>query len=191
MYITSKNIHTGHCCFIFSRRSLCFDCFHAFAGPTKVWCIRPACLGPRKFILATIFFVLRPESIEPITEDQAFLAIVSAPPPPTSPPLSPVSKMDRRQRKTEKERQLSDAKGGREWARSQTLRPQESLVLSKSFNTLWGRIEQVVSLFQSFCVSAVELPDGRGGGGGGGGAKSCDGEKAWSFQNHSILSGDG
>jgi hypothetical protein len=40
-----------------------------------------------------------------------------------------------------------------------------------------------VSLYQSSCVSPVELTDGRGGG-----AKSYDGEKAWSSINHPILS---
>jgi len=33
------------------------------------------------------------------------------------------------------------------------------------------------------------LSDGRGGEGGGQGAKSYEGEKAWSYVNHSILSG--
>ncbi len=42
------------------------------------------------------------------------------------------------QRRTEKERQLSDGmEGGR--ARSQIIRSQESLVLYKSFNALWIR----------------------------------------------------
>jgi hypothetical protein len=52
-------------------------------------------------------------------------------------PLSPVSKLDREvtHRKTEKERQLDQ--GGRGWARSRIIRPQESAVLYKLFNTLW------------------------------------------------------
>jgi hypothetical protein len=43
-------------------------------------------------------------------------------------------------RNTEKERQLADADGrggGRGWARSRIIRPQESLVLYNSFNILW------------------------------------------------------
>ncbi len=43
-----------------------------------------------------------------------------------------------------------------------------------------------VTLFQSSCVSPVELADGRGGGGG---AESYGREEAWSSINHSILSG--
>ncbi len=43
-----------------------------------------------------------------------------------------------------------------------------------------------LSLFQSSCVSPVELTDGRGGDEDGGG----DRVKAWSSINHSILSGD-
>ncbi len=42
--------------------------------------------------------------------------------------------------------------------------------------------QQVVSLSQSSCVSPVDLRVG-------GGAESNNGEKAWSFINHSILSG--
>ncbi len=50
--------------------------------------------------------------------------------------------------------------------------------------------KQVVSLSQSFCVSPVELTDGRRGVGGGGGlgAKSDVGGKGWSSINHPILS---
>ncbi len=40
-------------------------------------------------------------------------------------------------RKIEKERQLADGRGGRGWARSRIIGPQESLVLYKSFNALW------------------------------------------------------
>jgi hypothetical protein len=47
--------------------------------------------------------------------------------------------------------------------------------------------KQVVSLFQSSCVSPVEFTDGRGGGKGEG-AKLYDGEKPWSSIYHSILS---
>ncbi len=48
--------------------------------------------------------------------------------------------------------------------------------------------QQVVSLYQSSCVSRVELSDGRGGGGG---AKSYNCEEVWSSINYSILSGVG
>jgi hypothetical protein len=53
--------------------------------------------------------------------------------------------------------------------------------------------QQVVSYFSVFCVLPLtELTEGRGAGvGGWGGAKFNDGEKAWSFVNHSILSGYG
>jgi hypothetical protein len=49
--------------------------------------------------------------------------------------------------------------------------------------------EQVVFLFQSSCVSLVELIDGRGLGGKGVGeeSKSYVREKAWPSINHSIL----
>jgi hypothetical protein len=57
--------------------------------------------------------------------------------PPTPPPLPSVSSTSESHRKTEKKRQLSDWRGGKGWARSRILRPQESLVLYKSFNTLW------------------------------------------------------
>ncbi len=41
----------------------------------------------------------------------------------------------------------------------------------------------------SLPVSPVELTDGSALGEDGGGAKSCDGEKAWSSINYTILSG--
>jgi hypothetical protein len=48
--------------------------------------------------------------------------------------------------------------------------------------------QQGVSLSQSSCVSPVaSLLTGEGGGSGGG-VKAYNGEKAWSFYNHSILS---
>jgi hypothetical protein len=50
--------------------------------------------------------------------------------------------------------------------------------------------EQVVSLSHSSCVAPVKQTEWRGRRGEGGvGAISCDGEKAWSSINHSILSG--
>jgi hypothetical protein len=45
----------------------------------------------------------------------------------------------------------------------------------------------ILSLILSFLCVAFELTYGRGVGGGGG-AKSCDGKKAWSCINHSLLS---
>ncbi len=51
--------------------------------------------------------------------------------------------------------------------------------------------QRLVCLFQFFCVSAVELTDGRGGGGRGWtqGVKIYYHEKVWSSINHSIHSG--
>jgi hypothetical protein len=49
--------------------------------------------------------------------------------------------------------------------------------------------QQVDSLSQSFCLSAVELTDRGRRGEDGGWAKSYDGENAWSSINHSIPSG--
>jgi hypothetical protein len=48
-------------------------------------------------------------------------------------------------------------------------------------------IEQVVSLFQSSCVSRIELTNGKGAGVGEE-ANHYDSEKARSSKNHSILS---
>jgi hypothetical protein len=64
-----------------------------------------------------------------------------------------------------------------------------AVVLSNSLPTPFPfSHEQVVYLSQSFCVSPVELTDGRGGGGGRR-AKSFDREKARPSIIHSILSG--
>jgi hypothetical protein len=50
--------------------------------------------------------------------------------------------------------------------------------------------QQVASLSQSFCVTPVELTDGRGGeGGGGSGAELYDCKKAWPSINRSMFSG--
>ncbi len=57
----------------------------------------------------------------------------------SSPSPFPVSKLDRRAAshvKSEKKRQLADARWGRGVGRSQIMRWRESLVLCKSFNTL-------------------------------------------------------
>ncbi len=74
-----------------------------------------------------------------IYKEPGFLAVVwfgSAPTPFPSP--SPSRRATHM--KTEKERQLADRRGGwkgRGLARIRILRPQSSLVLCKSFNTLW------------------------------------------------------
>jgi hypothetical protein len=56
---------------------------------------------------------------------------------PTPLPLFSISKLDRRHRKTKKRDSLLNGEGEREWGRSLIYR-RESLVLYKSFNTLWG-----------------------------------------------------
>ncbi len=53
-------------------------------------------------------------------------------------PLSSQYKFDRRHTGLLIKRQRADRRGGRGWARSQIIRPQESLVLFKSFITLWA-----------------------------------------------------
>ncbi len=54
----------------------------------------------------------------------------------SSPIPSPLSYLPATHMKTEKERHLPDGIGGRGWARSRIIRPQESLVLYKSLNNL-------------------------------------------------------
>ncbi len=59
-------------------------------------------------------------------------------------PLHPaVSSTGDTHRKTKKERLLADGGGERGWARSKIIRPQESLVLYKSFNIRPGRESRV------------------------------------------------
>ncbi len=61
------------------------------------------------------------------------------PPPPPPPHSFPISNLDRRHTgRLRKRDNLLKGEGGRGWARSRIIRPQESLVLYKSFNTLWG-----------------------------------------------------
>ncbi len=83
----------------------------------------------------------RPESIEWFIEDQAFSRSydyplspnpLSHPPPP--PPTYPSVSSTATHKKTEKKRQVADGwreSGGRGWASSKIIRPQESLVLHK------------------------------------------------------------
>ncbi len=72
------------------------------------------------------------KSIECFLEDQAFSpSYDSVPPPPFHRPAAT-------HRKSEKERRLADRRGGRGWVRSRVIRSQKSLVLYKSFNTLWS-----------------------------------------------------
>ncbi len=60
-------------------------------------------------------------------------------------PSSPAGKLDgATQRKTEKERRLADGRRGEEGAES--IRPQESLVLYKSFNTLWSVLTRLLTV---------------------------------------------
>ncbi len=71
-----------------------------------------------------------------------FLAVVwfcSSPTPWPPPPHSSASKLDRRHRKTEKERQVADGKGG--WEQNHTTG--WSLILFKSFNTLWANLSDL------------------------------------------------
>ncbi len=56
------------------------------------------------------------------------------------PTPSPVGKLDwRHTEKLRKRDNLLTGAGGREWARSKIMRPEECLVLYKSFNTLWDQ----------------------------------------------------
>ncbi len=79
------------------------------------------------------------ESIECFEEGQAFSCgrIIRLLAPPS--PLSRHRQWARSatNRKIEKERQVANGSGGRGWTRSRIIRPQESPVLYKSFNTLW------------------------------------------------------
>ncbi len=79
------------------------------------------------------------ESIDWFIEGRAFYRSYDSAPPPHLLPPSTVSELDRQQhKKTEEERQLADKRGGKRGvARSRIILPQESLVLYKSFNTLW------------------------------------------------------
>ncbi len=75
-----------------------------------------------------------PESIVWFLEDHAFSPLYDLAP---TPPPSPLSRQQARpatHRKTKKERELVDGRGGR----SQIIWWRESLVLNKSFNTLWS-----------------------------------------------------
>jgi hypothetical protein len=66
----------------------------------------------------------------------ATVSFGSTPPPPTL--LSCQYKLDQRPTaRLRKRDNLLSQEGGRGWARSQIIRPQESLVLYKPFNTLW------------------------------------------------------
>ncbi len=53
---------------------------------------------------------------------------------------SPVSELDRRNRKTEKGTNCWRDGGRTGWVRSRSIRPQESLILYKLFSTLWGDV---------------------------------------------------
>jgi hypothetical protein len=82
----------------------------------------------------------RPESIERFIESQTFmiwLLVHPISPPPLLP--SVISTTGDTQEDCEKERQLVDCKGKGGDRRSRILRPQESMVLCKSFNTLLPR----------------------------------------------------
>jgi hypothetical protein len=77
------------------------------------------------------------ESIEWFTEDQAFSRSYDSTPCPMPTPLISLSRQyawPATHRKTDNERHFADGKGGR--ARSRIIKPQESLALYKSFNTL-------------------------------------------------------
>jgi hypothetical protein len=78
-----------------------------------------------------------PERTERFIEDQAFLRLYDSAPRPL-PPHPTVSKLDRRHtgRVRNRGKLLTGERGEGEGVRSQIIRPQESLVLSKSFNPL-------------------------------------------------------
>ncbi len=70
-----------------------------------------------------------------ITEEQAFFPSYDLAPPPSLP--SVLYSSTGTHRKTEKERQLADGRGGRGGGRSQIIWRRESLVLYTTFNSLW------------------------------------------------------
>ncbi len=112
---------------------------------------------------------LQSESTEWFVENQAFLRPYdSAPrlPPPPPPPLEQVVSLS--QSSCASPDELTDCKeGGRGWARSQIMRPRESLALYKLFNTLWVQYNTVlhpknmipnhVLLNSLFCESHVPV----------------------------------
>ncbi len=76
-------------------------------------------------------------------------------------PPSPVSKLDRRHTcgRLRKRDNLLTREGGREWAKSQIIRPQESLILYmyKSFNTLCIRLfRSYVYTVNRFTILSVQ-----------------------------------
>jgi hypothetical protein len=74
-----------------------------------------------------------PEIIDWYIEGQAFSRSLDLNPRLQPSPPFPVSKLDRRHTGRKKKRQLADGRGGRGWARSGIIQPQESQVLYKSF----------------------------------------------------------
>ncbi len=94
----------------------------------------------QEFIYRTGDHELKQESVEWFIEDQACSpSYDSAPcrPPPPPPPTFPVSIRLSGDTQDDWEREVICWKGGRGLGRSQITRQQESLVLYKSFNTLW------------------------------------------------------
>ncbi len=79
----------------------------------------------------------RTNSIERFIEDQAFLPSYDLAPPKPSPPLSSVSKLNRLHTGRPKREEISYGRWGREWGKRQIIWRRESLVLYKSWNTLW------------------------------------------------------
>jgi hypothetical protein len=79
-----------------------------------------------------------------------FLATYNLAPPHPFPSPSPISKLDRRHTgKLRKRENIQTGENGRGWRRSQIIRRLESLVLYKSFKTLWcGRFFYVESTVQ-------------------------------------------
>ena len=68
-------------------------------------------------------------------------------------PLSPVSKRVRRHTgRLRKSDNLLTGEGGRGWARSRIIRPQGSLILYKSFNTLWFWLKKIVFAGNTVCT---------------------------------------
>ncbi len=85
---------------------------------------------------------VKPESIQWFIEDQAFSRSYDfdlAPSQPSS-PLSHQQVVSLSHSSCASPVELTDGRGGRGWWRSQIIRPRESLVLYKSFNTLWVKL---------------------------------------------------
>jgi hypothetical protein len=94
------------------------------------------------------------DSIEWFIEGQASSLSYNLAP---SPPLSPVSKLERQHTVILRKRVKSlTGEGGRGWARSRIIRSQESLVLCKAFNTLWFNISNIMRWHWKYHVNLAQ-----------------------------------